>query len=622
MQHDSLIDRCCLARAAGARRSRSSGRWSPKIRRPSAPIASRRSRLRLRARRRVSRSPGSKGSPAALPADRRQHRHRLDRARCRSTAACTTGCRSPSAIRRRCRTCSTATGDTTSSIEDLVIGDQGAAAVGGASRPSLGAAVRDQAAERRRTRAVSGSTPWTFFSPLLVAKTVQSVRVVGNVGLGILGDPTRGDRQNDVLTYGLSFARAITSAAEVVGEINGRKDTRERRAAARHRIAQHGAFRRPLHDRRLARRCGGAVRRHPERSDHRDRRRLHLRLRRPFPVNGPVTKAHAYGNDFLLVPDAGDGWRPGRPGARAVPSPPRHRRGRPHPVRSSARSGHDAAVQRGRELVRALRQRPALPRRAGGAGSATCRRAASSPSTPTPGTRRWTCSPATARATSSARPWGAGRHPPGADPGAGETMTPRSCAWATRSASCSARCRMTAVRRSAPALSTHSMFPAGTNVEFVQVDAPDRVRILICISKGARRLGGLDDMIVSLYAGGMTVRDIQHHLARTLGTELSHDTISHDHRRGPRGGQGLAAPAAGGALPDHLPGRAGGEGPRRRTRSATRPRTSPSGSTWTGSSTCWGSGCRPPRARSSGPGCAPSCATAACATCSSCAATG
>jgi len=46
------------------------------------------------------------------------------------------------------------------------------------------------------------------------------------------------------------------------------------------------------------------------------------------------------------------------------------------------------------------------------------------------------------------------------------------------------------------------------------------------IPKGARRAGGLDDMIISLYAGGMTVRDIGHHLARTLGTELSHDTIS------------------------------------------------------------------------------------------------
>jgi putative transposase len=46
------------------------------------------------------------------------------------------------------------------------------------------------------------------------------------------------------------------------------------------------------------------------------------------------------------------------------------------------------------------------------------------------------------------------------------------------------------------------------------------------VPKGARRIGGLDEMIISLYAGGMTVRDIGHHLARTLGTELSHDTIS------------------------------------------------------------------------------------------------
>ena len=46
------------------------------------------------------------------------------------------------------------------------------------------------------------------------------------------------------------------------------------------------------------------------------------------------------------------------------------------------------------------------------------------------------------------------------------------------------------------------------------------------VPKGQRRLGGLDEIIISLYAGGMTVRDIGHHLARTLGTELSHDTIS------------------------------------------------------------------------------------------------
>lgn len=46
------------------------------------------------------------------------------------------------------------------------------------------------------------------------------------------------------------------------------------------------------------------------------------------------------------------------------------------------------------------------------------------------------------------------------------------------------------------------------------------------VPKGARRLDGLDDIIISLYAGGMTVRDIEHHLATTIGTELSAETIS------------------------------------------------------------------------------------------------
>ena len=46
------------------------------------------------------------------------------------------------------------------------------------------------------------------------------------------------------------------------------------------------------------------------------------------------------------------------------------------------------------------------------------------------------------------------------------------------------------------------------------------------VPKGQRRLGGIDDMIISLYAGGMTIRDIQHHLVSTIGTDLSHETIS------------------------------------------------------------------------------------------------
>jgi putative transposase len=48
----------------------------------------------------------------------------------------------------------------------------------------------------------------------------------------------------------------------------------------------------------------------------------------------------------------------------------------------------------------------------------------------------------------------------------------------------------------------------------------------VLLPKNARRLGGLSDVVISLYAGGMTVRDISHHLHRVYGTEVSPDTIS------------------------------------------------------------------------------------------------
>lgn len=63
----------------------------------------------------------------------------------------------------------------------------------------------------------------------------------------------------------------------------------------------------------------------------------------------------------------------------------------------------------------------------------------------------------------------------------------------------------------------------------VEVTVPrDRAGTVIrrMVPRGARRLTELDDMIVSLYAGGMTVRDICHHLATTLGVDMSPDTIS------------------------------------------------------------------------------------------------
>ena len=46
------------------------------------------------------------------------------------------------------------------------------------------------------------------------------------------------------------------------------------------------------------------------------------------------------------------------------------------------------------------------------------------------------------------------------------------------------------------------------------------------VPKGARRTAGISDTVISLYAGGMSVRDVARHCQRTMGIEISHDTIS------------------------------------------------------------------------------------------------
>ncbi len=49
----------------------------------------------------------------------------------------------------------------------------------------------------------------------------------------------------------------------------------------------------------------------------------------------------------------------------------------------------------------------------------------------------------------------------------------------------------------------------------------------VLVPKRAGRIsGGLDDMIISLYAHGMTVRDILHHLNQVYGTQLSAEQVS------------------------------------------------------------------------------------------------
>lgn len=140
------------------------------------------------------------------------------------------------------------------------------------------------------------------------------------------------------------------------------------------------------------------------------------------------------------------------------------------------------------------------------------------------------------------------------------------------------------------------------------------------VPKGSRRLGGLDDMIISLYAGGMTIRDIEHHLRSTLGTELSHETISKIT------GEVLEEVLAWQRRPlealypviylDALvvKVRDGGHVRNKAAHIAV-------GVDIEGIKHVLGIGSRPTKEPSSGPACAPSSPTAACVMCSSCAAT-
>jgi hypothetical protein len=117
------------------------------------------------------------------------------------------------------------TGDTTHAVEDIVLATKIRIVGETPSHPAFGLRFATKLPNASNESGLGLDTT-DFHAQLLVGKTVQSIRIVGNVGLGILGDPTRGDNQNDVLDYGVSVARAIREGLEVVGEINGRANTR------------------------------------------------------------------------------------------------------------------------------------------------------------------------------------------------------------------------------------------------------------------------------------------------------------------------------------------------------------------------------------------------------------
>ncbi len=112
-------------------------------------------------------------------------------------------------------------GDSTSDVDDIHIGAKVRFLSEGASRPSMAVRFSTRLPNASNESGL-GKDMQDFTVGLLVGKTVQSIRLVANAGLLILGNPTRPAAQDDLLTYSFSVARAISPGAEVVGEFVGR----------------------------------------------------------------------------------------------------------------------------------------------------------------------------------------------------------------------------------------------------------------------------------------------------------------------------------------------------------------------------------------------------------------
>jgi hypothetical protein len=120
----------------------------------------------------------------------------------------------------------TAIGDTSSTLEDLLIGAKVRFVSETDARPAIALrfATRVPAAS---DESGIGTGTFDFTIGLAAAKTVQSIRVATNFGIAMLGSPVAGHERNQAFAYGLSVARAVAPGVELVGEFNGRADVGE-----------------------------------------------------------------------------------------------------------------------------------------------------------------------------------------------------------------------------------------------------------------------------------------------------------------------------------------------------------------------------------------------------------
>ncbi len=117
---------------------------------------------------------------------------------------------------------STFTGNSTSDFGDLVLATKIKLAGEKGPRPALAFKFAVELPNAKHDSGL-GNDQTQFYSSILASKQVGKARILGEIGLAILGNPVYVGRQADVLTYDLGFLVPVYPRWTLVCELAGRK---------------------------------------------------------------------------------------------------------------------------------------------------------------------------------------------------------------------------------------------------------------------------------------------------------------------------------------------------------------------------------------------------------------
>lgn len=114
------------------------------------------------------------------------------------------------------------TGNSTSDFGDLILAAKIKLAGEKRARPAFAFKFAVELPNAKHDSGL-GTDQTEFYADVLLSKHVGRARLLGSLGLAILGNPVVLGRQADVLTYGAAVLVPVNPRLNVVAEINGRK---------------------------------------------------------------------------------------------------------------------------------------------------------------------------------------------------------------------------------------------------------------------------------------------------------------------------------------------------------------------------------------------------------------